>query len=488
MKRREALQHIGLGVSAGLIFPAWLSSCKSDDPKPEITYDGVVGVIGAGAAGLHVADILRSKGIPVRIFEASDRIGGRVRSLQRLTQPSTALLFDPDNLPTSTYPTELGAQFVLGADSAWGKIISQLNVQMVEFGTLGSESYFVDGTIKTAADLAGDADFIAAQNFVTNLASNTSTGSVQQAIAGAAINSRMYAILNSWIGNRLGTSDDQLGAKAVAEALALQTRNNQQFVLKSNLMEDALLSRFSNVIPYVEVNSVVKSVNYSGDKIVVSGDTTGAGSFTAEVDRLIVTVPVSILKSGLIAFSPALPSAKTTALSRMAMDASIRVRLEFKKNFWGANSTYIYGGTQAPQYYNAGLGRDDAHKTLDITIQGPKAAELSAKGKDMVLVILAELDAVFNGQATENVRRDGQNNILYVIMDWSKEPYIGGGTAYIKAGGSNQDKLDLAEAIDKKLFFAGEATDNAGEYGTISGALQSAERASQEVVDSIVTV
>ncbi|HEY9008286.1 MAG TPA: NAD(P)/FAD-dependent oxidoreductase [Ohtaekwangia sp.] len=485
MKRRQALQHIGLGVSAGLMFPAWLSSCKSEDPKPEITYDGVVGVIGAGAAGMHVADILRSKGVTVRIFEASDRIGGRVRSLQRLTQPTASLLFDPNNLPISTYPAELGAQFIWGADSAWGKIISQLNVQTVEFSTLGTESYFVDGTIKTAADLASDADYIAARNFVTNLVSNNSTGSVQQAIASAGISGRTQAILNSWIGNRLGTSNDQLGVKAVAEALALQTRNNQQFVLKSNLMEDALLSRFSNAIQYVELNTVVKSIDYSGDKIKVGGDQNGS-TFTAEVDRLIVTVPVSILKSGLISFSPALPATKTTALSRMAMDASIRVRLEFKKNFWGSSSTFLYGGIQAPEYYNAGLGRDDAHQTLDITIQGAKAAELSAKGKDMVPVILAELDAVFNGQATQNIRRDPQNNILYMIMDWTKEPYIGGGTAYVTPAGSNQDRLDLAAAINKKVFFAGEATDSAGEYGTISGALQSAERASEEVVDSIV--
>jgi monoamine oxidase len=485
VNRRKALQQIGLGVSAGLVLPAWLSSCKDDDPAPSTTYNGVIGVVGAGAAGLHAADVLRSKGIPVRIFEASDRIGGRVRTIQRTTQPDDALLFDPANESISEFPTELGAQFILGSDSAWGKIVSQLNVPVIEFYTQGNDIFIVDGTVKSAAELAGDADFIAAKNFVTNLSSNASTGSVQQAIASAGINARMFSILNSWIGNTAGTSNTLLGIKALAEGISLRIRNSQQLILKANPMEDVLLSRYSNVLPYVELNSVVKAINYSGDKITIGGEKNGAEAFTVEVDRLIIAVPVSILKSAAITFTPTLPSNKSTALSRLDMDGSIRLRLEFKKNFWGMNSAYIYGGTQAPEYFNAGIGRDPLQKTLDITIQGPKAEELSALGKDMVPVILSELDAVYNGQATANIRRDAQDTILYTIMDWSKVPYIQGGVSYVKPGGSNADRITLSEAVSEKLFFAGEATDIAGEAGTISGAIQSAERAALEVVDTI---
>jgi monoamine oxidase len=485
VKRRKALRQIGLGFSAGLMLPSLLSACKDDDPSPTTKYNGVVGVIGAGAAGLHAADILRTNGIPVRVFEASGRVGGRVRTMQRTTQPDDALLFDPNNLPVSEFPAEFGASFISGSDSAWGKIADQLNAPLIEFYSQASDVFIVDGTVKTAADLQSDADFIAAQNFVSGLASNSSTSSVEQAIASAGINARMYAILNSWLGNKAGTSNSLLGTKALAEAIALRTRNDKQYILQANPMEDALLSRFDSVIQYVELNTAIKSVNYTTDKIVLTGDKNGTESFTAEVDRLVVAVPVSILKAGTIVFTPSLPSAKTTALSRMDMDASIRVRLEFRKNFWGMNSAFIYGGTQAPEYFNAGIGRDAMQKTLDITIQGPKAEELSAKGKDMVPVILSELDAVFNGQATENVRRDAQDTILSVIMDWTKVPYIRGGASYIKPGGSNADRISLSEPVNDKVFFAGEATDIAGEAGTISGAIQSAERAASEVMETI---
>ena len=37
-----------------------------------------VGIIGGGMAGLYSALLLRSFGIPVKIFEANDRVGGRI--------------------------------------------------------------------------------------------------------------------------------------------------------------------------------------------------------------------------------------------------------------------------------------------------------------------------------------------------------------------------------------------------------------------------
>ena len=75
MKRREAIQQLGWGLSGGVFMPSILASCGPKDPGPEIVYSGSVAVIGAGAAGLYVADILNSKGIKVKVFEARDQIG-----------------------------------------------------------------------------------------------------------------------------------------------------------------------------------------------------------------------------------------------------------------------------------------------------------------------------------------------------------------------------------------------------------------------------
>lgn len=487
MKRRKAIQQIGLGVSAGLILPSWLSSCKDFEPIPEIQYDGTVAIIGAGAAGLYAADILKTKGITVRVFEASGRVGGRIKNLRQADQPTDALLFEPANFPNNDFPTELGAERILGSDSIWAKIINELKIPTIEASTLGIDNYFLDGAFAEGATANSDADFIEAKNFVDQLASYSGGNvSVQQAIQNQSLSPRMYAILNSWLGNTYGTSNDRLGITSQSEASALRTRNFNQLTLKQNPMEDALNTRFSSIVPLVELNTIIQTIEYAGEKIILTGLRNGSESFTEEVDKVIVAAPLSILKAGDITFSPALSSVKTTALSRMAMDACIRLVFEYKANFWGASSGFLFGGTEAPEYFNTGIGRSQYTKTMNITIAGSKAEALSSLGSEMVPVVLAELDSIFSGKATQNIRRDDNNNIITVIQDWTKETFIKGGTSYVKTGGTNQDRIDLAEPVSQKLFFAGEATDVSGDAGTINGALLSAERAAQEVIETIL--
>jgi monoamine oxidase len=254
-------------------------------------------------------------------------------------------------------------------------------------------------------------------------------------------------------------------------------------------MQDALLSKFATVVGKAQVNKVVKSIDYTGSRVVITGITNLPGGesepFSLEADKVIVTVPVSVLKSGDITFTPALPSDKVTALSNMEMDASVRVLLDFKINFWGMNSGFLYGGSESPEYLNAGANRSEASKTLSISINGPRAAALSLLGKDMIPVLLQEMDGIFDGKASLHVRKDTNDNIISVIQDWSKEKYIQGGIAYLKPEGSNLDRINLGSALSNKIFFAGEATDGKGEFGTINGALLSGERAAQEVVAAI---
>jgi monoamine oxidase len=479
MKRRTAIKRIGLGLSAGLAAPAWLSGCQSKDPGPEIEYDGVIAIVGAGAAGLYVADILQTRGLRVVIYEASARLGGRVRSIRQFE----------DNPLNSDFPTELGAERVLGTDSLWAKMVQQLQIPAVEFTAQTTDCFMVDGSYKKKADLLADADFAAATNFVNNLKTYAGSNvSVQQAVQEAGLNQRVHAILNSWLGNRHGTSNDRLGVQALGERLNLLTRNSNEIILGSNPMQDVLGSRFAKITPNIHFNHVVKNINYTGDKVLIQGET-GSGSFSEEFDKVIVTTPVSVLQDGDMAFTPALPDAKSVALSRIGMDATLRVVLEFRLNFWNVDTAFIYGGAQVPEYFNAGAGRSQFTKTLSLTICGSKAEALAPLGEDMVPVILSELDTVFGGTAAANIRRDiDSGHILSVIHNWANEPYIRGGSSFVKPGGTNEDRITLGQAIDQKIFFGGEATDGTGDAGTINGALLSAERVAAEVVQSIVGI
>jgi hypothetical protein len=397
------------------------------------------------------------------------------------------LIFTSQTQIGSDFPNELGAGLVQGADSLWGKFVQQLKLSTINVTTSAADSYVVDGGLVTSADIASDADFIAAKNFYNNLAAKSGAGSVQAAIENAGISSRMHAILNAWIGNKYATSNDRIGMTQLADSLSMRSRTNELLTLPDNPMQDALLSRFSKVVTDVRMSHQVKRINYSGATVIVEGVNAVTGElFSMDAEKVIVTVPISILKSGDIEFTPALPAGKNQALSTMEMDASIRVLLDFKANFWGETSGFLYGAPEAPEYFNGGVGRSEmGARTLAVTLSGAKAAAYSALGRNMVTPLISELDALYAGKASNHIRYDPSDNIVAVIQDWTLEPFIKGGTSYSKPGGTNQHRKELATSLGSKLFFAGEATDYSGEFGTINGALLSAERAATEVAEVI---
>lgn len=481
MKRRTVIQQLGMGLAAGLTLPAWLSACSEEKIKTTLQYDGVIGIVGAGASGLCAADILQSAGLKVRIFEASNQIGGRVRSLKRFNAPDEALKFNPDSFPVSDFPIELGASEIIGSDSVWAKQAAQTDVDTLDYLPYATDhAYLINNQLKLQSELTANASFLSAQNFYNSLSTLTGSGSVQQAINTASIDPSMNNVLEGWIGNTFGTNNSNLGLQALVDINDKITHDNKRLLLRKNNMQDVLLARYDKVTRKVETETIISHVNYSGEKIVLTGTQQGI-AFTAEVDKVIVTVPVKIIQSDKIQFTPALPASKLTALSHMQMDNAVQMFIEFKKNFWGSTLGFIHGGEVTPMYYNAGLGRSVNARALSITAQGSWAETLSQAGEDAIQLVLQELDALYGGQATQNIRRTADDKMLYVLMDWSKVTYIGGGTAYVKPSGSNEDRVVLAETINEKLFFAGEATDTQGDFYNLSGAIRSATRAAEEI-------
>lgn len=491
MKRRKALHQIGLGVTGGLMLPSFLTSCSPNDPGPEVNYAGTVAILGAGAAGLYVADILRSKGIKVKVFEARDQIGGRIRSLRNQTTEHYPII----PFLSSDFPLELGAQTIIGTDSIMGKIFQAYRLATFEF-TPESNHFVLGNVAQSAADWAGDGDFQAAMNFRQNLKSLSGSAlTAQQAIQSAGIGTRAYGMLNGQIGNPYGSDNDIIGIGELGEEETLRIGDGKILSLKGNPLQDLLISRFNAVQQFVQLNTPITSIQYGSDPIVL---TAGDGT-TYEADKVIVTVPVSMLKNGGISFSPGLPGAFTGSLAKIGMGASLRVIIEFKQNFWGESAGFILGSTNVPEFLSVGLNRSVFNATLSVTVNGAKAEGYSSMtDSDLIAAILADIDLLYSnlpgsqfpGKGTQYVRKkvvDGlETDPIFLREDWTTNEFILGGYSYPLAGATNEDRKALGQPIGNKLFFAGEATDTTGQAGMVNGALASAERVAEEVVISIL--
>lgn len=99
MERKDFLKQATLLSIGGILIPStFLTSCRKETLLEDVKYEGKVLIIGAGAAGLYAAYILKSKGINFQILEASANYGGRLGKLNTF----------------ANFPIDLGAQWLHG--------------------------------------------------------------------------------------------------------------------------------------------------------------------------------------------------------------------------------------------------------------------------------------------------------------------------------------------------------------------------------------
>lgn len=216
------------------------------------------------------------------------------------------------------------------------------------------------------------------------------------------------------------------------------------------------------ILNKVVFDSPVNSIDYAGGEVVVT-DTNGV---TYRGDRLIVTVPLNILKNGSIGFDPPLPTSKTEALAKTDMPDGIKVFMKFSERFYPDILLVgnLLGGSNAEQiYYDAAFKKASNDNVMGLFTVGPDSSQFTSLSTDQEIIdaVLAQLDTIFEGKASQFYQS-------HVIQNWSKEPYIGGSYSF---GGDNYEELiaEISAPLDNKVFFAGEAL-NTESWATVHGA------------------
>ena len=459
MKRREVLQKLAYTVPVGMAVPGLLSSCQERTITPTPVYDGNVVIIGAGAAGMYAAQLLMDRKIDVTILEATSLFGGRIRVRKEF--------FD--------FPLELGADNILGNDNLWYSIVekSGFTIDSIPVNPL----YSVDGIAQTAEQLSGDADFNAAMSFIENIPNyNGPDLTVENAAASANISPRVRPIVNGVVANSRGTSYNSISIRGISEGDNLWAGGEGVYRVKNQSLVNILFNAFSEVVPKIQIDTKVKTIDYSDIELVRITDQNGN---VIECNRVIITCPVNVLKSGDISFTPNLPASTTGALNRIGMTKGIKVALNFYVNFWGQAFGSIYSEGVAPEYYAAGITRDDGNQILMALINGANAEALTGKtDEEITQFLIDDLDSLFNGQASQ------QFNESYVT-NWGAEPFFQGVSSFPLVSGSGAPE-QFGLPVNDRLFFAGEGTATNGNYGTVQGALESSERVVEEVLSSIL--
>jgi len=224
------------------------------------------------------------------------------------------------------------------------------------------------------------------------------------------------------------------------------------------------------------VDTPIIEIDYSTDKVKL----TSVDDEVFEADKIVVTIPIKVLQSNVVSFNPAMPSAKSEAINSIYMGDGLKAFIEFKERFYP--DILLFGGlinaisSDDKTYYDAAFRKDTDKNILGLFTINEKAAEYATLNSDEEIIakILAELDEIFDGQAS-------QHYVKHVIQNWSKEPYIQGAYSYSFANDQEDTVNELLKPLDNKVFFAGEAL-SIDNQATVHGACESA----YEVVENLL--
>jgi len=132
-----------------------------------------------------------------------------------------------------------------------------------------------------------------------------------------------------------------------------------------------------------------------------------------------------------------------------------------------------------------------------------KAEAMEGLSKDeIVKQTLAQLDEMFGGRDIGTLLTDSRNPLTSgqtskinsanpasetlidgMVIDWGKNPFIGGGYSSPCFGETSEMRELWSEPVDGKLYFAGEAF-NSASIMTVHGAMETAHKVANKIIQS----
>jgi monoamine oxidase len=218
----------------------------------------------------------------------------------------------------------------------------------------------------------------------------------------------------------------------------------------------------------IRLNTQVSRIHYVDNEIDVQ---TNQGNFTTE--KIIITVPLGILKKRLIKFEPELSQTKLSSLDKLDMGILDSLVLKFPHVFWPTMRFGInFCETGFDFRFLTNLVPFYQQPILTLRIAADHAKQLENQNDDIWL-----------DKAMQALRHFFGNHIpdpqQYIITRWGLDPFTYGSYSFIPVGATGEEHDILAEPINNKLFFAGEATHRrfpATVHGAYLSGIREAER------------
>lgn len=417
-------------------------------------------IVGAGVSGLAAGQELQAAGYQVTLLEADSRAGGRVNTGS-----------------IEGVPVDLGAAFIHDSEKNFlTPLTESLNITTVETDTAGdgiefkSRLYTVENQPLELTESAynrfqivvGIAGYIASYLFPS-----------------ASVKDVVYFVRN--LGLLSPFSNEQIDLLIHTAAELPEAEDGDLVSIKSLLgLESISIDRafpggFSQILDHytngldIRLNHAVTGINYNDDTITVN---TTQGAFAA--DAVLVTVSLGVLKKGVIAFTPSLPENKQTAIDKLEMGVLDKVYLKFPSVFWDSNHTIAKA---QPTRGDWSVWINTNVITNEPIIQAFLSGDTARNNE---LLSDAEIEAKAMIELRSLYGQDIPDPTSILVTRWHNNPFTYGSYSYGSTVDRPHLRQALAEPVDDKLYFAGEAT-HPDNYGYVHSAIDTGIREAEKI-------
>lgn len=400
-------------------------------------------IVGAGAAGIAAARALNKAGVDALMLEARDRIGGRAWTVAS----------------GEGFPIDLGCGWLHSADSnPWREIADAGGWKVDQTPPPWSRP-----TLPKGAPTPEQAEFgRAIGEFRGSLEEFSETGADTPASAYLKPGDRWNPLLDAVSGYYSGAPLDRVSLRDLAryDDSGINWRVVDGY--------GALVCDYARGLP-VRLNCAVRIIDRSGTRLRID---TSDGVLDAAF--IIVTLPTNIIAGMPVLFSPALPE-KADAASGLPLGLADKLYLSLEDAGEFNEESRAFGRmdrTETAVYHFRPFGRPE----IEAYFGGDLAARLEAEGQHaFVDFATAELVALYGSDFAKRVKP-------LAFHGWLTDPFARGSYSYAKVGHAD-DRARLAEPVEDRIFFAGEACSRS-DYSTAHGAYRTGIDAAEQIIAS----
>jgi monoamine oxidase len=446
-------------------------------------------IVGAGIAGLTAGYRLRQAGVPVRIVEAQNRVGGRIWSLRDHFPDGQVVELGGELIDTChTQVRALACELGIPLDDLAGSETAPVGDVWFFDGMRRSDAEVVEAFLPVAALIQGELRALGEGEITYRHprgAERLDRTTIAEWFDRVGVRGWFRELLDVAYTTEYGLEIDRQSALNFLQLIdprpspfRIFGESDERFHVRggNDLITQALAARLAGAI---ETGTVLEAVRARGDGGFTASFRRGETSFEVGADHLLLTLPFTLLRE--VELDVPLPVVKQRAINELGYGTNAKLMVGFSERVWrnryGSNGSVV---TDLPFQltWETSRAQPGSSGVLTNFTGGLHGLELGlGTAQEQAAFLVRRLDRVFPGAEAAHAGREE------VRFHWPTFPWTKGSYASYLPGQWTGIRGAEQEPVGR-LYFAGEHC-SLDAQGFMEGGCETGEVAAREILKSL---